>query len=338
MVKCTKRKPIAYQDGTVAIESLPLSRVLYPGHYGTFFGFQEAEKAPIYLCSCAYEAIENYLKFRLSHPIPQYTPKSRMFVLDSLDFPALLVESLMHQRIHGDSTVLKHLRFKERICHECNCQTPSYRYCHEMYGGVFKQTYGWYINKQGYEYGVQPRSNTVLPEVCPQEILDLLEIDPHSYSERRQQLAAKDFYQAYELDKRFSKQKRQVWRAIENEVRFKFGHKRVGEAWTSETILYYLVRSLLPDRTILRHHRPEFLEGLELDIYVPELGIGIEYQGVQHYQPVKHWGGEEALKKCKERDSRKREICKRLGMELIYFKYDEDLSSELVQSKLRPYL
>ncbi|TEU14037.1 MAG: hypothetical protein E3J21_17065 [Anaerolineales bacterium] len=166
----------------------------------------------------------------------------------------------------------------------------------------------------------------------------MLEIDPHSYSERRQQLAAKDFYQAYELDKRFSKQKRQVWRAIENEVRFKFGHKRVGEAWTSETILYYLVRSLLPDRTILRHHRPEFLEGLELDIYVPELGIGIEYQGVQHYQPVKHWGGEEALKKCKERDSRKREICKRLGMELIYFKYDEDLSSELVQSKLRPYL
>lgn len=338
MTRQKKRKTIAYQDGTVALEDLPLPRVLYPGHYGTFFGFQATENSPIYLCACMFEALENYLKFQSSHPIPQYVDKSRVFMLGSLHFPTILINSLKNREIEDSNTVLKYLLFREGICHECNQQTPSYRYCHEMYGGIFKQTYGWYINKQGYEYGVEPISDRILPEVCPQKILDLLEMDPNTYPERRQQLATKDFYAAYELDKRFSKQKRRIWRAVENEVRLKFGHKKVGEAWTSETILYYLVRSFLPNKTILRHYRPEFLERLELDIYIPELKIGIEYQGIQHYRPVKHWGGEKALMKCKERDKRKRQICEDIGIKLIYFKYDEHLTSELVEFKLRPHL
>jgi hypothetical protein len=338
MAMRTRLKPIAYQDGTTSTESLPLPRVLYPGHYGTFFGFQEAEGAPIYMCSCTYGAIESYLRFRLLRPIPQYSDGRRVFVLDSLTFPSALVESLMNKGIRSGNAVLEHVQFEDKICHECNRQTPSYRYCHEMYGGVFKQTYGWYINKQAYEYGVHPIANTILPEICPQEILDLLEVDPNSFSEYRRQLVEQDPYGAYELDKRFGKQTRWVWRVIENEVRQRFGHKGVGEAWTSETILYYVVRSLLPGRTILRHHRPDFLEGLELDIYIPELRIGIEYQGIQHYKPIQHWGGEEALTKLQERDSRKREICKRLDVKLIYFTYGEDLSQEFVYSRLRSHV
>lgn len=336
MATYKKRKPIAYQENTTAIENLPLPYVLYPGHYGTFFGFREKENAPIFLCSCSYGALENYLSFRLSHPIPQNLDKRRMFVLDSFVVPPVLVESLMRQGIHKDNAVLKYVRFKDKICHECNRQIPSYRYCHKMYGGVFKQTYGWYINKQAYEYGIL--DNTILTEICPQEILDLLEMDPNSFHESRQRLAKQDFYKAYELSKEFDKQKRRVWRVIENEVRRKFGHKKIGEAWTSETILYYIVQSLLPKKTILKHHRPDFLEGLELDIYIPDLKIGIEYQGIQHYKPVKHWGGEEALRKCQERDIRKRKICKSLGIKIIYFTYDEDLSEQLVYNQLKPHL
>lgn len=260
-----------------------------------------------------------------------------MFVLDSHDFPTALVEFLINKGVSNDNSVLEHVQFKDKICHECNRQTPSYRYCHEMYGGVFKQTYGWYINKQAYEFGVHPINNTVISDLCPQEILDLLVMNPNVFPEYRQQLAKKDFNKAYELNKRFNQQERRVWRVIENEVRQKFGHKKVGEAWTSETILYYLVRSLLPGRIILRHHRPDFLEGLELDIYIPELKIGIEYQGIQHYKPVRHWGGNKALKKCKERDYRKREICKRHNIKLIYFTYDEDLSEKIVLDRLEQH-
>jgi len=34
-------KEIAFRDNTVAKEQLPLPIVLYPGFYGTFFGFKK---------------------------------------------------------------------------------------------------------------------------------------------------------------------------------------------------------------------------------------------------------------------------------------------------------
>ena len=73
-----------------------------------------------------------------------------------------------------------------------------------------------------------------------------------------------------ELSKSFSKHHRKISNVIENEVRMKFGHKKVGEAWTSETILYYIVKKLFPQYTVHRHYRPSFLDGLELDIYIEE--------------------------------------------------------------------
>lgn len=45
-----------------------------------------------------------------------------------------------------------------------------------MYGGAFKQNYGWYINKQAFEWGVAPlnRLEQFLPEACPDELLVIL--------------------------------------------------------------------------------------------------------------------------------------------------------------------
>ncbi|AKI98195.1 hypothetical protein IX53_01655 [Kosmotoga pacifica] len=65
-----------------------------------------------------------------------------------------------------------------------------------------------------------------------------------------------------------------------------------------------------------------------------ELNLGIEYQGEQHFKPIKHWGGESALQKVKERDQRKRNLCESIGIKLIYFYYDEDLTEEYVRNKL----
>jgi len=149
------------------------------------------------------------------------------------------------------------------------------------------------------------------------------------------ELLRKDPVKADRLWKNFQKQKRMIWNIIENEVREKFGHKKIGEAWTSETILYYIIRSLYPNMTIFRHYRPSFLQGLELDIFIKEFNVGIEYQGIQHFKPVTHWGGKQALEKLQERDKKKKEICNSLGIHLIYFKYNEGLSNELVLKKLR---
>jgi len=261
-----------------------------------------------------------------------------MFVLDSMYFPRALVDAMIKRGVPNNYKVINYLRFENNLCHECNGVVPKYCYCHEMYGGVFKQNYGWYINKQAYEFGIEPLSNRVIPEVCPKEILEIIKLDPIETPKRYQELVKTNPAEADRLWKEFQKQNRRVWNIIENEVRQKFGHRKIGEAWTSETILYYIVQSLFQDMTVLRHYRPKSLQGLELDIFIKELKVGIEYQGIQHFEPVDYWGGIEALQKLQARDKKKRELCRSLGIDLIYFKYDEGLSDDLVLAKLKKYI
>ena len=265
-----KRKEIAYQDRTLAIEDLPYPIVLYPGHYGTFFGFRLEKNSPITLCSCGKRAIENYLRFRLAERIRDNSNPTRSFILDSMHFPHSLVELLMGSYPESGRKVIKHLSFQSDLCHECNGNLPRYRYCHKMYGGRFAQSYGWYINKQAYACGVEPLSFRIISDICPQSILELIELDPVKTVERCQEMMSHDVAAATELNKTLQKQNRRVWNVIENKVREKFGHKKIGEAWTNETILFRIVGKIFGNMTIYRHYRPDFLQGLELDIFVKE--------------------------------------------------------------------
>ncbi|KFZ25668.1 MAG: hypothetical protein KQ78_02141 [Candidatus Izimaplasma bacterium HR2] len=63
----------------------------------------------------------------------------------------------------------------------------------------------------------------------------------------------------------------------------------------------------------------EVLNGLELDIYYPELNIGIEYQG-------NYW---HSLPDHIERDKRKRELCKELNIKLLEI-WDDDFMKDQV--------
>ena len=76
---------------------------------------------------------------------------------------------------------------------------------------------------------------------------------------------------------------------------------------------------------------------LEIDIFIPELKLGIEYQGEQHYKPVEQFGGKKALNRQKIRDKLKQELCQQAGYDLIEFRYDEELSIELIRTKLSKY-
>jgi len=338
MTKKELTKEVAYKDYTVAKENLPLPFVHYPGFYGAFFGFAETEKSIISFCSCTKVAIENYLTFRLSSPIPTNSSPSRNGPLDSMYFPRSVVDKLIEERISGNENIINYLTFTNKICHECNQIVPSYRYCVEMYGGVFKQNYGWYINKQAFEFGISPINNRVIADICPQEILELIELDPIQTPIKYQELSTCDFEKANELWKKFQKQNRKVWKIIENEVRRKFKHKKIGDAWTSETILYHIICSLFPNYNIYRHYRPDFLEGLELDIYIEELKIGVEYQGIQHYEPISYWGSEEAFEKLQKRDMKKQTLAKLNGIPIVYFTYEEHLNDDIVMDKLKLHI
>jgi len=62
---------------------------------------------------------------------------------------------------------------------------------------------------------------------------------------------------------------------------------------------------------------------LRFDFYLPELNICIEYDGEQHYKPIKNWGGNKSLDLITLKDDIKNKYCLNNGVKLIRIKYDE---------------
>ncbi|MEW6262813.1 MAG: hypothetical protein AB1641_07020 [Thermodesulfobacteriota bacterium] len=128
------------------------------------------------------------------------------------------------------------------------------------------------------------------------------------------------------------------YRQIENDVREAFAYPKIGERWISETILFKVVVTMFSPMEAVYHYRGVELQGLELDVCIPEIRLGIEYQGEQHYQAIDHWGGEDGLKKRQENDRKKKFLCKQLGYTLVEFHYSEELSEEAIRKMLSRYL
>jgi len=96
------------------------------------------------------------------------------------------------------------------------------------------------------------------------------------------------------------------------------GITQIGEGWISESELFYKIEKNFPDYYVIHHGSPIWLGRQHLDIYFPDLNIGVEYQGRQHFEAVDFFGGEEALADSKVRDERKRIACMNNNCELIY--------------------
>jgi hypothetical protein len=128
-----------------------------------------------------------------------------------------------------------------------------------------------------------------------------------------------------------------LFRDAENIVRGQIGVSPVGEGWVSEAALLHEIRKAFPDQQVVHQGRPAWLGQQSLDIYFPSPNIGIEYQGLQHSQPVDLFGGLPAFEKQLERDARKRALCSVNGCELIEVHPGYDLGAviELVDAALR---
>ena len=71
-----------------------------------------------------------------------------------------------------------------------------------------------------------------------------------------------------------------------------------------------------------RKCRPKFLQGLELDTYCPELKLGVEYNGIQHYQFNEYFQKTEYnFIKQQEQDDRKNRLCHENGIKLCVIPY-----------------
>lgn len=323
-------KLIAYLDNILSYEtSLPLPVVHYPGSYGAFLSFSETNDSKQFFCSCVQSSINNYIKIRQRENYIQHP-----FTYGVKEFPKEIIESVLINK-YSFNDVPNMLLYKDNICHACLRKIPNYSYCNPMYGGVFKRTYGWYIRAKSYEWGIEPDfANVILVESIPDELIYIYNSTLLPVLRKIKQEQASD-REHFDVQSELMKARRTFFNIVENEVREITGYKKIGEGWISETQLFYIIKDIYPQYEILRHFRPKFLEYLELDIFIPELNLGIEYQGQQHYMAIDHWGGQKALIATQLRDKRKESLCKRNKIKLVKFDFNENLSNSYVKKKLQ---
>ncbi|MBL9219033.1 MAG: hypothetical protein JNG82_11130 [Opitutaceae bacterium] len=308
--------------GGIAFErALPMPWVHYPGHYGTFLAFGAEEQGPWFLCQCARTPLTHLAELNRRRPARPNANPQRRAPLDSRHVPDFIADL---SQLHRDDP-LQPLNFRPKLCHRCNLVPPAWRYCHEMYGGRFDQAYGWYVNQMRLRLGVL--DGDFLPQICPESIQRLVEASVAAAQTRDAEPTPVNQRACQTAERRLKN-------AVIDLTREEFGFRKVGEGWVSETMLGNLVRRLFPDTEVLRHHRPEWLGRLELDVFVPAQGLALEYQGQQHFHPVEAWGGEEALARVQERDRLKARLCRKQGVTLVAINYTDPLTEEFVGGEI----
>ena len=102
----------------------------------------------------------------------------------------------------------------------------------------------------------------------------------------------------------------------------------------NESKLEREINNLLIENNIQfeRQKKFDWLGRQSLDFYIPEYNVAIECQGLQHYKPIKYWGGEEGLNKRKKMDIIKYNKCVENKITLLYYS-NSKLSDNIIIDK-----
>ena len=126
------------------------------------------------------------------------------------------------------------------------------------------------------------------------------------------------------------------WRLERTKIRTRLTAQGViRPKWKHELSLFHAVREIYPDT--LYQYRPDWLGRQSLDLYIPSIETGIEYQGIQHYTPVEFFGGEDALEQRKALDLQKKELCEENHVRLVEWPYDMEPTKQNIKKMLGDY-
>ncbi len=111
---------------------------------------------------------------------------------------------------------------------------------------------------------------------------------------------------------------------------------------TNQKRVYNIVKEIWKD-AVWEYKHPALIYNksgfeMELDVWIPSIKVGIEYQGEQHFFPIKHWGGELAFEEVQKRDQEKRDACKLRGIELIEVPFTWDGHKESLIEQIQGVL
>jgi len=119
-------------------------------------------------------------------------------------------------------------------------------------------------------------------------------------------------------------------REIENNIRIEKGFPVVGTL-VNENILFVKLKEVFSEHRVISQGKPIWLGRQSLDIYFPDLNIGIEYQGIQHSKSVEYFGGDEGFQYRIKLDMKKKKLCKQNNCYLIEVFPDYDFEDVVNQ-------
>ncbi len=101
----------------------------------------------------------------------------------------------------------------------------------------------------------------------------------------------------------------------------------------SESHLEKEIRALLEENNIKYDYEKQFpwlknIQPMSIDFYLPELNVGIECQGRQHFEPIEWFGGEVGFEACLERDNLKNKLCSENSIKIVYYTKETSIEKE----------
>lgn len=107
------------------------------------------------------------------------------------------------------------------------------------------------------------------------------------------------------------------------------GCPKCSESYGERNIRLYLVKNNI---NFIQEHSFKDCKSimpLFFDFYLPEFNVCLEFNGTQHYEPSKFFGGEKTYLGVVKRDAIKVEYCYKNKIELLIIKYNEDITNVL---------
>lgn len=86
-----------------------------------------------------------------------------------------------------------------------------------------------------------------------------------------------------------------------------------------ETVMRLLKRHKIPFVAQKTFEWLTYTGPLHLDFYLYEHNIAIECQGIQHFEPIDHFGGKNVFANTRKRDIIKRQLCEQHGIRVVYY-------------------
>ncbi len=103
--------------------------------------------------------------------------------------------------------------------------------------------------------------------------------------------------------------------------------------------LLEIIQQLYPYQQITLEYNVARIGASFIDIYLPRLQMGFEYDGIQHFKYNEHFhGSRDNFLKARRRDNLKDDLCKEQKIILIRVAYDEEMSRNLVLGKIEEAL